>query len=290
MRNISCLTLVAAAATVCSVNLPASALAGSTAIPTCSGNQAAPTSPPAQAKAAGFTSLVFDDEFNSASTISPNNTGNYNWYTYDYYGASLQLPASGYQVKTGCLTILTDASGFSSGLSTINSANPTSGTFQTGYFEARIQFNPTGSQGSAWPAFWSYAVQALQGADQFAELDFMEAYPWGPGGATNGYNGVTLLTTIHQWFATSGGNYSLQNDDIPPIPAGFNYNAFHIYGCLWTADSIVWYIDNIAVMTVPIGSLTSFTAIQQNNMFLILGTGKNWPTTYDYVHVWGKPH
>ncbi|HUD56707.1 MAG TPA: hypothetical protein VMR02_15870 [Terracidiphilus sp.] len=44
----------------------------------CAGNQEAPTTAPAQASAAGFKTLVFDDEFNSTSTISPNNSGTYN--------------------------------------------------------------------------------------------------------------------------------------------------------------------------------------------------------------------
>lgn len=281
MRHLFCATPALAGALIYLAPLPIPAHAAAATIPTCAGNQSPPTTPPSQAKAAGFTSLVFDDEFNSASTISPNDSGTYNWYTYN-------LPSNGYQVKTGCLTILTDNSGYSYGMSTINPNTGAGATFQTGYFEARIQFNPTGSTGGAWPAFWSYAIQAFQGASTFAELDFMEAYPGGSGGATTGSNGVTILTTIHQWFATSGGNWSIQNDDITPLPSSFNYSAFHIYGCLWTTDTITWYVDNQAVMTVPIGANTSFTAIPLDKMFLLLGTGQNWPATYDYVHVWGK--
>jgi beta-glucanase (GH16 family) len=253
----------------------------------CSGNQSAPTAPPAQAAAAGFNTLVFDDEFNSSSTISPNNTGSYNWYTYNPYSVSAELPLSELEVSNGCLTILTDLSGYSDGISTINSTSSTTGTFQHGYFEARMQFYPAGSQGGAWPAFWSYAIEGPQGKSPFAELDFLEAYPGGSGGATNGNNGVTLLTTVHQWTTSNGSNTSVQQpNDVPTLPANFNYDAFHIYGCLWSTDSVTWYIDNQPVMTVATGPGTSFTALEQDHMFLILGTGKNWPATYDYVHVW----
>jgi beta-glucanase (GH16 family) len=250
----------------------------------CSGNQSAPTAPPAQAAAAGFKNLAFDDEFNSAGTVSPNNAGSYNWYTWNPYSASAQLPTSELQYNSGCLTILTDLSGYSDGLTSINSANTTAGTFQHGYFEARMQFYPAGSQGGAWPAFWSYAIEAFQGKSPFAELDFLEAYPGGRGGATSGNNGVTLLTTVHQW--TSSSSSVQQPNDVPSIPQGFDYNAFHIYGCLWTTNSVTWYIDNKPVMTVTTGPATKFTALEQDHMFLVLGTGKNWPATYDYVHVW----
>lgn len=252
--------------------------------PGCSGPQSPPTAAPAQAAAAGFNKLVFDDEFNSINTISPTNAGTYNWYTWNPYSTSAEMPLSDFQVSNGCLTIETDLSGYSAGLMTINSTTDTAGTFQHGYFEARMQFYPAGSEGGAWPAFWSYALQAVQGATPYAELDFVEAYPGGKGGATQGNNGVTLLTTVHQW--TSSSSSTQQPNDVPTLPANFNYDAFHIYGCLWTTDSVTWYIDNQPVMTVATGPGTSFTALEQDQMFLVLGTGKNWPATYDYVHVW----
>lgn len=251
--------------------------------PACSGTQPAPTSAPAQASSAGFTNLVFDDEFNSSSTISPNNSGTYNWYAWNPFSVSAELPLSDVQVNNGCLTILTDLSGYSAGLMSIDSTNPSSGVFQHGYFETRMQFYPAGSQGGAWPAFWSYALEGIQGQSPFGELDFIEAYPGGTGGATNGDNGVTLLTTVHQW---TNGSSVQQANDVPSLPQNFNYDAFHIYGCLWTTNSITWYIDNQPVMTVATGPGTSFTAIEQDHMFLVLGTGTNWPATYDYVHVW----
>lgn len=253
----------------------------------CSGTQPAPTAPPAQAAAAGFKTLAFDDEFNSTATISPNNSGTYNWYMYNPYSTSAELNMSNLSVANGCLTIQTDLSGYSDGLSTIDSAKPTTGTFQHGYFEARMQFYPAGWQGGAWPAFWSYAIESLQGKSPFAELDFIEAYPGGLGGATQGANGVTLLTTVHQWTTIAGANVSVQQpNDIPTLPANFDYNAFHIYGCLWATDSVTWYIDNQQVMKVATGPGTAFTALEQDHMFLLLGTGTNWPVTYDYVHVW----
>jgi beta-glucanase (GH16 family) len=61
---------------------------------------------------------------------------------------------------------------------------------------------------------------------------------------------------------------------------------FHTYGCLWTPDKVVWYFDNKPVTTVSTGPGTPFTAIEKEHMFIMLGTGRNWPMDVDYVHVW----
>ena len=63
--------------------------------------------PPPQATTAGYTHLVFDDEFNSPNTISPDGTGNYNWYAKNIYGPP-SLPSTGYSVQNGYLEINTD--------------------------------------------------------------------------------------------------------------------------------------------------------------------------------------
>ena len=98
---------------------------------------------------------------------------------------------------------------------------------------------------------------------------------------------MTLLTTVHQWTSSKGSSSSVQQpNDVPALPENFNFDAFHIYGCLWTKDSVTWYIDNQPVMTVATGPGTKFNTLEQDHMFLVLGTGKNWPATYDYVHVW----
>jgi beta-glucanase (GH16 family) len=85
----------------------------------------------------------------------------------------------------------------------------------------------------------------------------------------------------------NGSNVSVQQpNDVPTLAENFNYDAFHIYGCLWTTNSVTWYVDNQPVMTVATGPGTNFTALEQDHMFLVLWTGANWPVTYDYVHVW----
>ncbi len=246
-------------------------------------NAASAQTVPAQAAAAGYTDLVFHDEFTSPSTISPNGTGSYNWYTTNFFNASATLPRSGYSVQGGYLQINTDASGYSDGLATAAPGHTTQ-AWQHGYFEASIRFNPAGYEGSAWPAFWSWSIEDATGQDEsngtrgpYGELDFMEAYPIAP-------RKIAIATTIHQWVNSTSVSQNSNNG--PSIPAGTNFEQFHTYGCLWTPDKVVWYFDNKPVTTVQTGPGTPFTAIEQEHMFVMLGTGRYWPMQVDYVHVW----
>jgi hypothetical protein len=245
-----------------------------------SGPQNPPTSAPSQASQAGYTNLVFDDEFNSADTISPAGTGSYNWYTTNFFAASATLPNSGYSVQDGFLTINTDASGYSDGIATADPTN-TSQVWQHAYFEASIRFSPTGhTAGTAWPAFWSYSIEQATGTvpsgDPYGELDFMEYYPTGTTG--------TYITTVHQWVGNTSEDQNSNN--VPTIPATTDFTQFHTYGCLWVPNQIEWYFDNQLVTTVPTGPGTDFTGIEDDHVVVILGTGKNWPMDVDFVHVW----
>jgi beta-glucanase (GH16 family) len=241
-------------------------------------SQGPPQSPPPQAAAAGFTNLVFDDEFDNPYTVSLDGTGNYNWYTTNFMDPSLSLPPYGYSIQNGYLTILTDTSGYSAGLGTASPSNATN-AWQHGYFEASIAFCPTCSEGGSWPAFWSYSIEEATGqlpaSSPYAELDVMEYYTQGQ---TSKYT-----TNVHQW--TAGTNIQNSNN-MPVLPPGTNLGNWHTYGCLWTSNQVQWYFDNQLVETVATGPGTAFTALEQEHMFLILGAGVQWPMYVDYVHVW----
>lgn len=234
--------------------------------------------PPSQASAAGYKHLAFGDEFNSPNTISPDGTGNYNWYATNIYGSPSLYPGQ-YSIQNGYLVINTDTSGYSYGLATVSPYN-TVQAWEHGYFEARIAFCSTCSQGKGWPSFWSSSIGRATGAipesAAYAELDFFEYY------VEPGY--VAYLTTVHQ---ASGTGKGVQNgNNAPKVPRGTNWGNWHIYGCLWTKDEVRWYFDNALVTTVKTGPGTPYTALEQEKMYLILGTGVNWPMYVDYVHVW----
>lgn len=233
---------------------------------------------PSQASASGYKHLAFDDEFTSSKTVSPDGTGNYNWYRTNMFG-SASLASSQYSIQNGYLTIKTDASGYSYGLATVSPQN-TVQTWQHGYFEARIRFCSTCGHGAGWPSFWSTSIEHATGQipeqNPSAELDIFEYYV---AGKTHAY-----LTTVHQ---TQGDNKGLQNaNNVPAMSKTENYATWHVYGCLWTTNEVRWYFDNKLITSVKTGPGTQFTALEQSRMFLILGAGYQWPMDVDYVRVW----
>jgi beta-glucanase (GH16 family) len=260
--------------------------------------------PTSQAVAAGYTHPALIDEFNTQS-VSNTGSGTFNWYNYNPYGGPL-LSSGQYSIVNGYLTIQSDASGYSSGLTTIDSLNPAVSrpgaiavntgkgvTFQYGYFECRMKFDatlsPETAAGQSWPAFWSNAIQGPQDqTNTYTELDFMEGYPV----AKSPY--VSIATTVHEWTrgwnangAPSGNNSNFQNsNNTLGVPAGLNLSDFNTYGCLWKPSEIDWYINNKLVTSVAVGSGTAYPSTGADAMYLVLGTGKNWPITVDYVHVW----
>jgi beta-glucanase (GH16 family) len=238
---------------------------------------AGPGAAPAQAAAAGFTNLVFDDEFTSADTISVGTgTASTNWYTHSYTGVT--LPPADYSVQGGYLTINSDTSGYSDGLNTATTGH-TDGAWQHAYFEAAIRFNPKGHTSGAWPAFWSYSLDYFVNGNQNAdhvELDFMEAYPTG--------SSITYITTIHDWMGQTANGQNSNN--VPTVPASTDYTQFHRYGCLWTPGKVVWYFDDEPVTTVATGAGTLYDSMETDKMAVLLGTGVSWPMDVDYVRIW----
>jgi hypothetical protein len=277
-------------------------------------SKATPLTAPTQAAAAGFSTLVFDDEFTSTTTVasSTSPTSGFKWYWNSWYGTTPD-----YTVTTGAGS---GATAGATGFLTINGpmelqsvptyapASQRAGTWQHAYFEARIQFSYTvtgkGSESTGWPSFWAFAVQAQSATvgEKLAELDFLEAFPLGNAGAKS-----YIINTLHNWQATAGDvtgidtyntngssyQQSLQGTTELAQPTD---SAWHTYGCLWTGNgktgNVQFYYDNHLVVhpggvtSIPVGTGTGLTAQEQDNMFLILQGESGWPINVDWVHVW----
>jgi beta-glucanase (GH16 family) len=240
---------------------------------------------PAQAVAAGFSTLKFYDDFTDPASVS-DGTRDAKWYTASPVEPSKSLKLSDINITNSCLTINTDYSGYSAGLFTYTSASRQSFTPSRGYFEARMSFNQTGHvQGGAWPAFWLYDLNGiLTPSASFAELDVLEAYPTSGAGSPNG-SASTLITTVHEWSGNTSqvGNY---DGNVPKLPAGFSTSQFHTYGVAWTDSAVTWFIDDAQVTTCAVGPGTKFPSMDKARMVVLLGAGKGWPLTVDWVRVW----
>ena len=266
---------------------------------------------PAQAQAAGFSNLAFSDDFTDPTTIATSTqaTAGYKWYwsqqgvsSTDYY----KVTTGDYLGATGVLTINRSDNRYNADLQTIPThatGSQRDGTWQHGYFEARIQFanNPTTSRGNGWPSFWTFAVQAQSpvAGQLTAEWDIMEAFM--------SRSAAQVFNTGHNWMNTSrystgsdtyntnGTNMqvSLQGSTEPAQPTD---GGWHTYGCLWWGDGVTGYIqcyfdDHLIVhengkTTFPTGQGAGLSAQESDNMYMLLGTATGWPINVDWVRVW----
>jgi hypothetical protein len=246
------------------------------------------TAPP-QAVAAGYKTLTFDDEFDSPNSISPTGTGNYKWYPKGWFtntdGSPQFAPPTSYSVHNGMLTINTDYTGYGWDLATA-APGGVGKTFQHGYFEASIQYDPkyakTGLK--SWPAFWSKAIESTNGAEDAntAELDFFEAYPTGTGK-------TSTLQTIHDWKSVGGKltNKADTKQNAAKLPAGYDPTQFHTLGCLWEDGTISMYVDNKLVgVSLSWKPGSTYSVLDADHMIVILGSGVNWPMNVDWVRIW----
>lgn len=217
-------------------------------------------SPPPQAIAAGFTRLVFYDDFTSSSTIDLANTkaAGFKWYpnnswsvnlgsavTQNYWNNTPPTDASLLSITPGGLLISSDTSGFASSLQSAvyTGGGPGAGatyrgtTFTGGwYVEVGMKYDPAnspagGSGPGNWPAYWfvpiSYLTGNLASGTPTVEFDGYEAAPSTPGviQPTFALNDATDTPT------TGSLNSNINASQIGnPIFSGVNFNLDHKYG------------------------------------------------------------
>jgi hypothetical protein len=272
--------------------------------------------PPAPAAAAGFTHLVFEDDFTTNDTIAPtkNAASGYKWYwSFDVTSTTpwtVQTTATAASVSDagagtnaspagGILTVngpgepndaLITVPGWSlnSGSATLPAAGD--GNWSHAYFEAyiqsRIDGNSSTSPSSGWPAFWSWSIQGLRNfgfggssltTASYSEIDFYETY-----GTIFGNQPGNWTATMHQWPANVASDGDTQHTD----------NRWHTYGCLWTstgtaAGQVKFYYDGGQVdTTVDSGTGQTQFSLESMSQFLVLGSGKGWNMNVDWVRVW----
>lgn len=97
-----------------------------------------------------------------------------------------------------------------------------------GRIEARIRV-PTGK--GTWPAFWMLSdTNSYGGWPKSGEIDIMEHVGFDP-------------DTVHGTIHTEAYNHSINTHKGKKITIGTSVTDFHVYAIDWTADSIVWTVD-----------------------------------------------
>lgn len=274
--------------------------------------------PPVQAAAAGFHTLVLNQGGSAGWNIDVNNTGQpgYTWYQ-NGFGITSAKP-SNFSVSNGILTIV---GGGNSGwtLATVESASNSKGYVGTAYgggmyTEASISLDPscvnTGT--GSWPAFWSMAVEHFTHNDQwtgqpsgyehFIELDFMEFWGSYYTFANIDWSGV---------YGQSCGFYCTVNNvpnNMATVPSSTNWTNYNVYGGMVVPSYLNGgngytqsYFNNATSAkpnnfstynpsaAPPASGGQIFAVTDVDHLPLIMGTTQNCPMKVSYVRVWQKP-
>jgi beta-glucanase (GH16 family) len=167
-------------------------------------------------------------------------------------------------------------------------------TFNAGRIEASLQFP---SHAGLWPAFWLLGSQPGVNWPTVGESDIMENWPTtsnisGPGATGN-------CSTVHTTVTSGNGKGKCFT-----FPSGQQVDtAFHIYGQIWSANMIQYYIDDptqpyfvVTPSDLPAGDTWPFSS-SANPFFIIMNvavggtlgapvdnnTGTQNPLLADYV-------
>lgn len=254
---------------------------------------------PQAAEKAGYRNLTFCDDFDDASTVDWNGTGDsgYNWYIDRPFKWPALVPGD-VKVENSVMTIAQQESCANWAVGTYSAKGDTGHAFRYGYFEARIRFdvNKNKEEVSGFPAWWSFskAHTTDRDAGHWAELDFFEAMT---NPEANGDYTGTYVATVHDWRV-------LQETGVHNCQNGNNWHdgcvseGWHDYGCLWMPGVIEWYYDGTVISRVTYSADAlpqpandsnfegAYSFMDGEDMLLILGTCKEWPMEIDWVHVW----
>ncbi len=255
---------------------------------------------PEAAAEAGYTSLVFYDDFDDPSTVDWEGTGEagYKWYIDRPFGWD-PLQEGDVVIADSVATIAPKKSCANWGIATYSTKGDTGAAWTYAYFEARVRISTDMTKADltekGQPAFWSFSKAHTTGKDEgrWGEIDFYEVAFEDDGTFMN-----TLVTSMHDTREKEeGGQHSLSNTN--NTHQYFVTDEWQTIGCLWTPGSVTWYLDGGYIsqttysadgMPEPASSTNQekgcFSILDQEEMLVILGSGPCWPMEVDWVRVW----
>jgi hypothetical protein len=235
------------------------------------------TNPPG---AAGM-SLVFEDDFDGPLSISGTGYGTrYGAHKPDHLDFSQvpfvdPTPEGPFFQRDTYLLIRANALRNTTGLiSSINSRDGTGFTVKAPYY-MECRFIAPNAPGT-WPAWWTMTDDFRNGhwGDKTDELDIIEAY--GGDGPKSPNASREYMVTPHMWGYQAPVIVDKVNlIDMSKVGGGGGWaDTPHTYGLLVTANTFVFYLDNVEVLRLPASPL----AVQYPNYFMVnLATGGGWP-------------
>ena len=214
---------------------------------------------------------------------------------------SPSAPANSISVQNGVLNLVSRRSQGYQDITVTTEAGASPRTFTQGYFEARMKWT---KGAGAWPGFWllSYrhsvndswpsinpycAANGLPAALCYsAELDVFEG---------QGREPSVFYGTIHRNSSEDYGVQNTQNSN-NYHDVGVDLTAdFHVYGMMWTASTISWYLDGKLIHSAPVYDSTNQPMFVLLQMWIGGWTGGTTTATpdelkteVDWVRVWQK--
>jgi len=188
--------------------------------------------------------LIWSDEFDDPSVITPASGGTGPWYApghADYGMAHFPTPpSSAYNISQSILTQSTlNSTGQWLGacMQTMNSQGK-GFACQNCYFEARARMN--GGHGS-WGAFWLHSMDyPMNNSTLHSEIDVLEYY-----GPSDGYG---HHHTAHIWNSTNGTQHDYYNSDYTKVvELDLDY---HLHGAWLTDEWIIIYLDRVELARI----------------------------------------
>ncbi len=249
---------------------------------------------PMPARQAQFERLIFDDDFDSESTIDVKSSGNERFKWFVDLPFRWPDPHAQVSVRDSVLTINARAGTYNNGnwsLSTKSPGSRAGRTFKYGYFESRLRFGPqSNGKSGGWPAFWAISERrVLEESDaRYAELDFFEV-------AGKRFNG-----TVHDWVEPPSGSKvkSRMNSATHLSEIEYNFSEWHTVSCLWEPGRVSWYIDESMIIEQYYSDQAepfpnnerhprgTYSSLDYDPLMVVLGTGEGWPLEVDWVRIW----
>lgn len=191
---------------------------------------------------AGAWVQTFGDEFtgpmaavdatNGLYTFSPGGPTWRVWYEGNYHtnngaGGACWYDERGVSVTGGVLS-LTAIPTASNGKPFIGGVIQSAPSYLPAYGYAEARIKQPGVDNS-WPAFWMYSTQAAHSC----EFDIME----------NSGTGQGSQYTLTTWRNNTNGSAG----DLYAHAVSTSITGWHTYGCSWTPDGLVFYLDGVEV-------------------------------------------
>ena len=208
---------------------------------------------PEAAKAAGMTTLAFEDDFESLDTIGFHDETGRKWYTNSYGNITTED-----HITQGESYIRMGPNSY--GLVTYSRALDEGFTVTTGcYLECRMRAAmPTGEYGGI-PAFWTIGLEDFMGRpwSDIGELDVVELFvthnekgedqKYFAGTLHHHHRTGRLLENGRQEtvFASNLVNANGYRDQFP-----FTDDDWHVYAALWELGRITWYMDGVKMHSI----------------------------------------